>query len=110
LFFDNENFKNYFQKVKSIDDKLIIIPGILPVLSYSQVKRMCTLCGTKIPKYLYDNIEKFKDTPDDLRKFGTEYAISQIKDLQNYGIKNFHMYTLNKADAVSSILDEITEK
>ena len=110
LFFDNEIFRNYFEKVMSKDNKLTIIPGILPVLSYSQVTRMCGLCGTKIPKFLYENIEKFKDKPDDLRKFGTEYAINQIKDLQNFGIKNFHMYTLNKANVISSILDEITEK
>lgn len=109
LFFDNDVFKSYFEKVKTVCPELTVIPGILPLSSYSQVTRMFSLCGTKIPKKLSEKIEKFKDLPEDFRKLGVETATEQIKDLQNYGIKNFHLYTLNKSEQVSAILDEIRE-
>jgi len=109
LFFENEIFKSYYQKVKEKREKLTVIPGILPIVSYSQITRMCELCGTKIPNSLMNSIEKFKDNSEDLKKLGTEYAIKQIKDLQKFGIKHFHLFTLNKSEIISSILDEIKE-
>ena len=109
LFFDNDVFKSYFEKVKTVCPELTVIPGILPLSSYSQVTRMFSLCGTKIPEKLSEKIEKFKDLPEDFRKMGVETATEQIKDLQKYGIKNFHLYTLNKSEQVSAILDEIRE-
>lgn len=109
LFFDNEVFKKYFEKVKQKCPNLTIIPGLLPLSSYSQITKMCSLCGTKIPKNLSEKIEKLKDKSDDFKKMGTETAIEQIKDLQNFGIKNFHLYTLNKSEQISVILGEIRE-
>lgn len=109
LFFDNDVFKSYYCKIKSKNSELTVIPGILPIVSYSQITRMCSLCGTKIPDSLMNNIEKYKDNPEDIKKLGIDYAINQIKDLQKFGIKNFHMYTLNKAGIISAILDEIRD-
>lgn len=109
LFFDNDIFKSYFEKVRNICPRLTVIPGFLPLSSYTQITRMLSLCGTKIPEKLSEKIEKYRDNPEDFRKMGIETTTEQIKDLQNFGIKNFHLFTLNKSEQVSAILDEIRE-
>ena len=107
LFFDNNHFFSFVDLciVKGID--VPVVPGILPVTSFKQLKKMASLCKVEIPKAFHEKLEKHKDDKDYIKKCGIEYAISQCETLVQNGIVGLHFYTLNKSKAVSEILSNI---
>ena len=60
-----------------------------------------------IPQEIKKNLEKFKDSPDDLKNFGIEYVSRQCRELLKNNVAGLHFYTLNKAYSTSKILDNI---
>ncbi len=107
LFFDNDVFYSYVEKVRKLGINIPVIPGIMPVISYKQVERMTSMAKISVPTSLRDNLEKYKASPDDIRKFGIEYASIQCAKLIEAGVSGLHFYTLNKAYSTSHILDNI---
>ena len=107
MFFDNYKFLRFFETVKSFSSETVVIAGVMPITSYSQITKMCKLCGTTIPNNLIDKIEQYKNSPEDIVKIGTEYAIKQVTELQDKNINNFHFYTLNKSEPLLTILKNV---
>lgn len=110
LFFDNEKFYRYVDLVRRKGISVPIIPGVMPIISIKQIEKMTKLAKIEIPKILEKNIEKYKDSPDDIKKFGIEYGIEQCIDLVENKVKGLHFYTLNKSKATTEILGNIKEK
>lgn len=104
LFFNNSKFYNYVELVRAAGIDLPIIPGIMPVRSLKQIEKIVSLANVDFPKSLIEQLEKF---PDDARKIGVDFAISQCQDLLDVGVDGIHFFTLNHADMVSEILDNI---
>ncbi len=107
LFFDNTNFDKYVQLVRDAGITIPIIPGILPISSYSQLEKMVNLCKTVVPKSLSETLEKNKNNPEDIKKIGIEYASYQCQQLIDMGVNGLHFYCLNKSEPVRSILENI---
>ncbi len=107
LFFDDEKFFRYTELVEDAGINVPIIAGIMPILSYKQIKKMTTLANISVPANISDKIEQYKDDADSMREFGIETAVSQCRKLIDSGICGLHFYTLNKAYSVSKILDNI---
>src|SRR5262245_33495804 len=80
-----------------------IIPGILPVLSASQIKRFVTLCGADLPEAVVARLEECRDDEEVVR-FGIEYATLQCEELLREGAPGLHFYTLNRARSTTEIL------
>ncbi len=104
LFFNNEKFYNYIEQVKKAGIETPIIPGIMPIRNLKQIEKMISMANVEIPKNLITQLEKF---PNDVKKIGTEFAISQCHDLIDAGTEALHFFTLNHSDMVSEILDNI---
>ena len=79
----------------------------MPVLSMKQVKKMISMAKISIPAEMMKNLEKFENSPDDMKNFGIEFALSQCSNLISNGVDAMHFYTLNKSYSVSKILDSI---
>lgn len=110
LFFDNNKFFSYVEKVRKAGINIPVIPGIMPVLSIKQVNKMTGLARISIPDKMKKNFEKYKNSPEDIKKFGTEYGTCQCAELLDNKVKGLHFFTLNKARAASEILDNLKEK
>ena len=80
----------------------------MPILSYQQLDKMLSLAKVTLPKKLIDNLEKFKDNKDDIKKLGIDFATEQCAQLIENGIKGLHFFTLNKAYSVTNILKNLT--
>lgn len=109
LFFDNEKFFSYVELVRDAGIKIPIIPGIMPVLSMKQVLRMTSLAKITVPDALMYKLQKYENNPEDLKKFGVDFASSQCSELIKAGIEGLHFFTLNKADSTSQILSNIAD-
>ena len=108
LFFKNENFYKFFDLCSKKGIKLPIIPGVLPVASFSQLSRIVELSGTQIEPKTLEFFEKYKDSKEDTIKAGIEFASLQCEKLIKFGVKGMHFYTLNKAKSSTEVIKNIT--
>ncbi len=107
LFFDNSKMYKYIELLRTNNITKPVVAGILPIISYTQLDRMLSLAKVTVPKKLLEQIEKYKDNSDDIKKLGIDYATEQCSDLIGNGIQGIHFYTLNKAYSTSHILDNL---
>lgn len=110
MFFDNDKFFEFVQLVREAGIDVPIIPGILPIMSYGQLERMLSMARVTIPKSLMDRLDKHKDSPEDVKKIGIEFASSQCQQLMDAKVDGLHFYTLNTSSSVAPILDNLKLK
>ena len=108
VFFDNESYYNFYDICNKKGVTIPVIPGIMPVISYNQLKRIVELSGTKIDSKVMSYFEKYKDSKDDTIKAGIEFASLQCEKLIKFGVKGMHFYTLNKAKSSTEVIKNIT--
>lgn len=106
MFFDNEIFYRFADKARNIGIQVPLVAGIMPVTNIKQIEKVVLLSGSYLPKKFLDMVEKYKGSPEDMKKAGTEYALNQILDLKNNGAGHIHVYTMNRP----SVAEEIWKK
>ena len=95
LFFDNKIFYDFKEKCKIADINTPIIPGIMPVVKATQIKRMVALCNASFPERFQKIVDLYADRKEALFDAGMSYALSQIIDLIANGTDGIHLYTMN---------------
>ena len=98
FFFDNVVFLKFRDRVAAAGIDVEIIPGILPVTNYKTLVRFANLCGTSLPQSLADIFFGLDDDPSTRQQIAAHVAVSQAEALGREGVRNFHFYTLNRAD------------
>jgi methylenetetrahydrofolate reductase (NADPH) len=106
LFFKNADYFAFRDYLHSAGVTVPIIPGILPVLSASQVRRFVTLCGADLPAAVVSRLDACNDDEDVVR-FGIEYATLQCEELLREGAPGLHFYTLNRTRSTTAILQNL---
>ena len=109
LFYDNEVFYDFLEKVRKKGIYAPIFAGIMPITNIKQIDRIVSLSGTKIPDEVNSFLEKYKDNPEDLEKAGLQFAIKQINELQANGVNGIHIYTMNKPKTARTVLKGISK-
>lgn len=84
-----------------------IVPGIMPITNYTQLTRFSDMCGAEIPRWLRMRLQDFGDDTASLRAFGSDVVSELCRKLVAGGAPGLHFYTLNKADAVLSITQNL---
>lgn len=110
LFFDNSIFYRFLDKTYKIIGNKIIIPGIFIITNYVQLKKIAEIANPFIPKKLNEKLEKYKDSPEDIKKIGIEFAIEQSLDLLENGVKGIHFYIMNQKESILKIYPVIKDK
>ncbi len=108
LFFDNNLFFDFVNRVRNAGIEIPVIAGIMPVISEKQVNKMITMANITLPDNLKQNLKKYKDK--NLIEYGIEFASSQCLELIEEGVKGLHFFTLNRAYSTNKILNNIKEK
>ena len=107
LFFDNDDYFAFADRAEAAGIDAPVIPGILPVLSASQIRRFTALCGSKIPPGLDADLDRLGEDDEAVRELGVEYAARQVEELWAAGVPGVHFYVLNRSYSVSKILDHL---
>jgi len=110
LFFDNEHyyrFRDYL--VGRLGVAVPIVPGVVPILSASQIKKFVALCGASIPQALASRLDALGADDAAVAACGIEFATRQCADLLRQGAPGVHFYTLNKAGATTRILQNLRD-
>jgi methylenetetrahydrofolate reductase (NADPH) len=80
-----------------------LVPGILPITRFPQVRRFAERCGASIPQWLHERFGGLDDDPDTCRLIAASVAIEQVETLTRHGVREFHFYTLNRASLTYAI-------
>lgn len=98
FFFDPDCFFRFRDKAAAAGITGEIVPGIMPVLSFAAVQRMSGLCGTAIPDWMERQFEGLDDRPAARQLVSATIAADLASRLYAGGERQFHFYTLNRAE------------
>jgi methylenetetrahydrofolate reductase (NADPH) len=104
LFFDNEVYFDWLAAARRAGIDVPIIPGVMPITSYPQIKRFCEICEATIPAPLAEAMEALGGDERAELELGIAYAARQCDELLAAGVPGIHFYTLNRAPATRAIL------
>lgn len=107
LFFDNRDYFDFVQRARATGIEVPIVPGIMPITNYTQIKRFTQICGSKIPEALAHDLAPLEDDLERVEAHGIAYATEQCRELLDRGVPGIHFYTLNKSRAVTRILTNL---
>eukprot|EP01038_Epipyxis_sp_PR26KG_P005738 gene5738-7922_t len=107
FFYDTTVFLNFIKKCEAIGINCPIIPGMMPIQSFSSFQKMTSFCRTKVPQEIWDDLMPIKDNDEAVKAYGVQLCEKICKTLSENGIKGFHFYTLNLEQSVMNILKEL---
>lgn len=107
LFFDNTDFLALRDFLVKSGVKVPVVPGMIAILSASQIKRFTQLCGARLPPAVGTRLDQLEQDDAAAAEFGIEYASRQCEHLLREGVPGFHFYTLNKARSTLQVLKNI---
>ncbi len=106
-FFDNETFFRFRERAHAAGVTIPIIPGIMPITNFDQIKRFSAMCGATIPDWLHERMDPLKGNPEAMLAAGVDVAIEQCRELIAENVPGLHFYTLNKATATLAVVHEL---
>jgi methylenetetrahydrofolate reductase (NADPH) len=107
VFFDNARFFAFVERARAIGIDVPIVPGIMPITSFSQLTRMTEMCGATIPDHLLSELRARQGDDEAVLDFGVAYATLQCAELLAGGAPGIHFYTLNRSPATRAILSAL---
>lgn len=107
LFFDNRLYFEFRDYLAQHGVNVPLVPGILPILNVTQIKKITLLCGATIPPALLARLEALAHDDEASTEFGVEYATRQCEELLRAGAPGIHFYTLNKVRSTTRILQNL---
>jgi methylenetetrahydrofolate reductase (NADPH) len=106
-FYNADAFFRFVDEVRAHGCEVPIVPGIMPISNYSQLKRFSDICGAEIPRWIAKRCQAFGDDAEAIREFGADVVAQLCRRLREGGVESFHFYTLNRARATEAVLERI---
>jgi methylenetetrahydrofolate reductase (NADPH) len=103
FFYDVDAFLRFRDRCEWARINVPIVPGILPITRFPQVLKFAARCGATIPEWLQYRFHGLDDDADTRRMIAASVAIQQVHALEAEGVREFHFYTLNRAELTYAI-------
>jgi methylenetetrahydrofolate reductase (NADPH) len=103
LFYNNDDFYRFRDAFDAAGIRVPLVPGILPVTSLAQIRRITSLCKATLPGELVSRLGE-KEDPDWQFEVGVQYAEKQVNALLAGGVPGLHFYVLNRSQATMRVL------
>jgi methylenetetrahydrofolate reductase (NADPH) len=103
VFFDNDLYFRYLDRVRARGIAIPIVPGIMPMHNFKQARNFVTRAGTSVPDWLAEKFEGLDDDAETRKLVAATVAAGQVQKLAKHGVDTFHFYTMNRADLVFAI-------
>jgi methylenetetrahydrofolate reductase (NADPH) len=107
LFYDNADFFRFRDRCQAAGIRVPIVPGLLPVTNFSQIQRITSLCGAKLPGDFVRRLEAAGGDADRQFAVGVEFATRQTQALVDAGVPGIHFYVLNRSEAAAEVLGNV---
>ncbi|WP_378949892.1 methylenetetrahydrofolate reductase [NAD(P)H] [Mesorhizobium sp. ANAO-SY3R2] len=103
FFFDNDLYERYVERARKAGIYIPIVPGVLPIHSFTQVANFSARCGAHVPAWLAERFGGLEKEPQTHALVASAVAVEQVLDLVERGVNDFHFYTMNRADLVVAV-------
>lgn len=107
LFFDNEQFYVFMDKLRKSGIDTPVEAGIMPIVTTRQLERTVALSGASLPADFTRMVSRYSQNPEALHHAGIAYAIEQIHELLEHGVQGVHVYTMNNARVAKEIYEGV---
>lgn len=107
-FFNADAYFDFVDRAIAKGVSVPIVPGIMPITNHSQLVRFSEMCGAEIPRWIRLRLAEFGDDRASIKAFGAEVIQRLCQRLLDQGAPSLHFYTLNNAEATTSIVGGLT--
>jgi methylenetetrahydrofolate reductase (NADPH) len=107
LFFDNADYFAFLERARAAGIRVPIVPGIMPITSAANIRRITSLCGSRIPPALEERLRETGEDDAATMALGVEWATRQCRELLERGAPGIHFYTLNRSPATRRIYEQL---
>ena len=105
FFYDADVFVDYQQQLRDIGITCPVVPGMMPIQSYTSFRKMTNFCKTRVPEGIWNDLSPIKDDDAQVKRYGVDLCLRMCKELsEKAGVKGFHFYTLNLEKSVMTVL------
>lgn len=106
-FFNADAFFGFLEEVRRLGVGIPVVPGIMPISNFSQLKRFSEMCGAEIPRWLDRRMSAFADDAESIKSLGADVVAAMCQRLIDGGVQSLHFYTLNRAKATLRVLERL---
>jgi methylenetetrahydrofolate reductase (NADPH) len=106
-FFNADAYQHFVRDARAAGVEVPIVPGIMPIGNFSQLKRFSDMCGAEIPRWLTRRMQALGDDANAVRELGAEAVAELVRRLLDIGVPGIHFYTLNRSRPTLSILERL---
>ena len=107
-FYNADAYFRFVDDVRAAGIDIPIVPGIMPIANFSQLRRFSDLCGAEIPRWIQQRMMAYGDDIDSLREFGADVVAQLCQRLIDNGAPGLHFYTLNLSKPTLSVLSRLS--
>lgn len=104
FFYNADAYAHFIAEARALGIAIPIVPGIMPIGSFSKLARFTDLCGAEIPRWMRKKFESFGDDSDSIRAFGLDVVTELCHRLIELGAPGLHFYTLNQSTLALEIV------
>ncbi|MGH8081273.1 MAG: methylenetetrahydrofolate reductase [NAD(P)H] [Lysobacter sp.] len=106
-FYNPDAYFRFVDDVRAAGIDIPIVPGIMPIANFSQLRRFSEMCGAEIPRWIAQRMQAYGDDADSIREFGADVVAQLCSRLIEGGAPGLHFYTLNLAKPTLTVLSRI---
>ena len=106
-FYNADAYFHFVDAVRALGVDVPIIPGVMPISNFSQLRRFSEQCGAEIPRWISKRMQAFGDDAESVRSFGADVVASLCERLVDGGAPSLHFYTLNLAKPTNAVLQRL---
>jgi methylenetetrahydrofolate reductase (NADPH) len=106
-FFNTDAYFRFIDDARLIGIDKPIVPGIMPIGNFAQLKRFSEVCGAEIPRWIDKRMRAHADDGEAVREFGADLVASMCRRLIAGGVESLHFYTLNRARATLNVIERL---
>jgi methylenetetrahydrofolate reductase (NADPH) len=104
LFYENADYFQFVEDARAIGIEIPIVPGLLPIVSVNQIRRITSMCGARIPHALQEKLDHAENDDALAQEIGIAHCIAQARELIEHGVPGIHFYVLNRASHMEEIM------
>ena len=106
-FYNTDAYLRFVDNCAALAIDIPIVPGIMPIINYTQLKRFSDACGAEIPRWIIKRLQDFGDDRPSIRSFGIDIASSLCERLLAEGAPGLHFYTMNQFQASAAVCENV---
>lgn len=106
-FYNADAYFRFVEETRRLGVSVPVVPGIMPIVRYSQLARFSDACGAEIPRWMRKTLESYGDDVEAVQAFGLDAVTALCEKLIAGGAPGLHFYTLNQANASMEILQRL---